>query len=262
MAGDDLIEAYLADVAVRLASCADVDDVVAELRDHLLSSVEARTQEDREPADDARRRVLERFGAPETIAAGLLGARRSPLLGRAAGLCCALWPTLAVAWWASLLLEGTSASWGGPPQAAYLTGAVALLGAAALTVAVTVALAREHGGLGWWGRAGTACGAAAVLASAVGWLVPVWASLLALATAAVAAGLARRGAGPRRPLAALTAAWTAAALAWLLVRASGPGPAAIADPAPSAELVAVTVGACSAALAAYALRRRLVAAPA
>ncbi len=255
MAGDDLIDAYVRDVAARLGRwpAADREDVVDELRDHLVTSVEVLIERG-ESGNAAWQRVSERFGPAELIAAGLLAVRRRrltdpPRLRHAATLCCALWPALALGWWLSLILEREGADWDGPPQAAYLVGAAALVLAASLTVTLSVTVARAHGGLGWWGRTGTVCGVAAVGASVFGWMVPVWGGLLALSTLAVAVGLWRRDVGPRTPMAAFAVAWAVAAFVWCAAQGAA---------APLDDLLAVSVGAGVATPAAFALRRRLV----
>jgi hypothetical protein len=255
VAGDDLIDAYVKEVSARLGRWPgpDRDDVVDELRDHLITSVEVLVEAG-ESDDAARRRVLERFGAPELIAAGLQAVRRRrltdpPRLRHVASLCCLLWPAMALGWWLSLILE-RAGGWGGPPQVAYVVGTAALVLAASLTVALIVAVAREHGGLGWWGRAGTACGASAVGTSLFAWMIPLWGSLLALATLSVAIGLWRQHLGPRTPVAAVGLAWAAAAIVWCAAQGAA---------TPIGDLLAVSVGAGVAALGMLALRRRLVA---
>jgi hypothetical protein len=256
VAGDDVIDAYVAEVSARLERWPDAvrNDVVDELRDHLITSVEVLVEAG-ESDGVARRRVVERFGAPDLVAAGLLAARRRrladpPRLRHVASLCCVLWPAMALGWWLSLILE-RAGGWGGPPQIAYLTGAAALGLAASLTVALVVSVARAHGGLGWWGRAGSACGALAAGSSVFAWMVPVWGGLLALATLSVAIGMWRRNVGPRAPMAAFAAAWVAAAVVWCAAQDAA---------TPFDDLLSVTVGACIAALGASGMRRRMIAA--
>jgi hypothetical protein len=256
VAGDDLIDAYISELAARLGRWPDADraDVVDELRDHLITSVD--TLVDAGESDHAaQQRVLERFGASKLIAAHLRAVRRRrlsdpPRLRHAAALCCALWPAMALGWWLSLIFERTG-GWAGPPQTAYLIGTAALILAASLTVMLSVAMARAHGGLGWWGRAGAVFGVAAAGTTLFAWMVPLWGGLLTLAMLSVAIGLRRRDAGPHTPVAAFAAAWVAAALVWC---------AAQYVATPFDDLLAVSVGACGAALGSLTLRRWLVAA--
>ena len=222
MAGDQLIERYLADLRRRLAWRADVDDVIAEAADHLLSAVE-RLVADGESTERAQQAVLGRFGDPTTVATAFaatstgglaMPTRFTRLAGVAAMIAAALWAVSAAMWLIDEFLEPS----GRAEPVVQLVAFASLLGASALMVVVVVGLHRRHGGLGALGRIGLSLIGLSAVATLLFWFVMGWGVLLALGLLLVAIAVNARGLAPTLPTAAFGGAWLVAATTWSVLR--------------------------------------------
>ncbi len=250
MAGYDLIDSYLGELAARLRWRCDVDELIDELGDHLWATAEG-LELAGEEVDVAQRAALDRFGSVECVATAVattpLGGVAVPTrftrrAGRAAVVGAVAWPIVAAAWWLSELVEHRTGRFEGGARVAYMVGAVALLAATALTVVVVVGLNRRHGGIGLVGVAAVICSVLAVGLSFVGWFVIGWALLTAVAAGLVGVGAARVDMAPRLHAAAFAGAWAIAAVAWGVMRAVKVGGPDQWGNYPVVDLTALTVG--------------------
>jgi hypothetical protein len=237
-----LIDGYLETLRMRLGRRRDLDDVVAEAKDHLYSALERLEADGVEP-QLAQRRVLEQFGEPDATARAHARTPQGGLAvstavtsnaGNLAIVCALLW----VVGWASLI------------------------GACVLMVVVVQALDERHGGLGRAGRAGMGLASLSALASIAGWVYAGWAIPLTIATLLVAASMLRRGIAPRIPSLAFGAGFASGALVWIASRAlAGPEAQWVGvgfwGESFVPNSVALTVGACVLALGLIGLGRWL-----
>lgn len=226
MARHDLIDAYVASLRARIGWRPDVDQVVAEVEDHLYSTVE-RFEAGGIDADFAQRAALERFGDPELVArayaAGPNGELAVPTRStRAAGAyaiwSAALWTVVLSAWWVTGLVEPRYVWRSGGSAITDAFGAVALLGATALVVAAMVGLDRRHGGLGGLGEAGLIIAGVGFIAALMAWVFIGWGTLTMVGTLLFATALWRRDVAPRLPTLAFGIGPAIGAIAWLALR--------------------------------------------
>lgn len=219
MASYDLIDDYLATLRTRLRWRGETDDLDSELRDHLYTAAEALEAEGMD-GRSAQRQVLTQFGEPGTVSAAFAATGTSGLAvptqftqtaGKLALIAAAAWCTVAAGWATSYLIEERTGAWEGTAaQAFWMMAAGALVGGAALTVAVLVALHRRHGGLGIAGSAGIGIAGLGAAAGLVGWFVWGWGLLIGLGTLVLAAAVLHRGMAPRVPTVLLALAWPVA----------------------------------------------------
>lgn len=166
MAEPRLIGAFLAELRYSAARLSDIDDVVAEVEDHLLASLEAGIAHGRSPAE-AEAEALARFGSAPLVARVYIeeaqrGGAVSTQLTRRAGLAAMLAPPLTV-----VGAVGNAAIDRGALHGAALTLLVAAFAAFALAL---WGVRKRHGGLGGWGRAaGWLFVASPVIALPFGW---------------------------------------------------------------------------------------------
>lgn len=176
----DLIDRYLSELRRTMSSRRDVDDVLAEVEDHLREAAE-RLSSDGWPPSDAQRCIVERFGESAMVArafaANSTGGIVMPsaitrISGAVALVTAALWCLVAALnWWASeLYAPFTEERW------MFVMGVVfaALLGTVLVAVGMVIRLGRRDlvplvalaGVLGAMGFTATA------------WMWPVWGLLI------------------------------------------------------------------------------------
>lgn len=219
MASYDLIDDYLDALRTRLRWRGESDELDSELRDHLYTAAEKLEADGHDPGS-AQAQVLDRFGEPGTVSAAFAASGTSGLAvptqfthtaGKLALIAAAAWCAVAAGWTASYLIEEATGEWEGTvAQPFWMLAASALLGGAALTVAVLVALHRRHGGLGIVGGTGIAIAGLGAAASFIGWFVWGWGLLLGLGTLLIAAAVLQRGMAPRLPTVLVALAWPVA----------------------------------------------------
>jgi HAAS len=229
MAEYSLIEAYLATLREHLPARPDLDDVVAEARDHLYSTVE-RLQAAGTETRRAQRETLERFGDPDVVGAAFsaptdgvsLPTRFTRTAGTLAIVGAVLWLALVVFWWvAGAVPPWGDVEWQSGSTASglfYVLGAATLLGAGGLTFIAVVALNQRHGGLGAIGPAGLLFVGLGLVFCLAAWIFAGWGLLMMVGTILVATAMLRRGIAPRLPTLALGGALVAGALTWTVVR--------------------------------------------
>lgn len=226
MASYQLIDAYLLGLRRRLAWRPDVDEVMAEVEDHLLSSIEQMI-DGGTGSESAQQLALDRFGDSTTVATTFAATSRGGLAmpttftrraGVAALLAAGLWVVFATSWLIEDLINLSDQSSGGASRAVNLLAMVSLMGAGALTVVVVVGLNRRHGGLGPLGAIGLVFVGLGVVASFMFWFVMGWSVLFAIGMLLVALAVHSRGLAPAAATAAFGAAWTVGALTWPVLR--------------------------------------------
>ncbi|MDX1469511.1 MAG: permease prefix domain 1-containing protein [Acidimicrobiia bacterium] len=230
MANYALIDSYLGTVRAR-AHRRDVGEVLAELEDHLYTTVEVLIGDGMDPGL-AERRTLERFGDVDVMADSFASQPRggpvmptrftktSGTLAIAGGV---LWIVYVGLWWAA----GVSPPWGeveweslsAASGILYMMGAGCLLAAAFLTFVTVLALNRRHGGLGRPGRIGLVLCGLAVIGALAAWIFVGWGSLLMVGMILTAIPVLQRGIGPRLPTLALGLGIPAGAITAVVFRA-------------------------------------------
>lgn len=233
MAGHDLIDAYLVQLAGGMHWRDDRDDIVAELGDHLYSDVDHRLTAGAD-LRSAQQQTLERFGDPDLVARSFATTSKGGVAvptqftksaGTLATLSAGLWVVALISWGAASRIEDSTGDWGGGSQALWLVGTVALLSAAALTVVVMMALRERHGGLGTLGTTGLVLVGLGALAGLAAWLILVWGLLITVGTLLFAFAMWRTDLAPRAATAAFGSAWSIGLLAWIGLRVAEVGTA-------------------------------------
>lgn len=225
-----LIDGYLETVRVR-SRRHDVDDVLAELEDHLYSTVESLIVAGIDPGL-AERQTLERFGdldlMADSFASPIRGGPAVPTrftkrAGTLSVVGALLWLITVGSWW----LAGLSPPWGEVEYDSlntvsgvlYAIGAASLLAAVLLTFVTVLALSRRHGGLGPAGQVGVVFCALAVIAAFAAWVFIGWGSLLLAGTILTAIALVKRGIAPHLPTLAFGVSMLAGGITAVLLRA-------------------------------------------
>jgi hypothetical protein len=266
MAGDDLIDAYVRELAWRLRWRVDGAAVADELHDHLRTACE-QGESAGQQAGDAQRQAIDRFGSLDIVAAALLTApgvrlsvpTRFTRVGGAAALIAAVaWPVVVGAWSASVLVERRGDGFDGAPQTLYVAGAVALWVAAAATVVAVDAVCRRQGTRRWYRRAAVTCAVAGAVATSFSWFALAWAGLLAAAGLVVLMSSQQSMVVPRWTLVSFAVAWPAALVVWCAMRWQRVGWRDEWGGYPLAHTGAVAVGAVLVAIALSGLGRCLV----
>lgn len=226
MADHFLIDRYLAAVSRRLAWHPKKDDLVAEMEDHLYSTV-ADLHARGLAANEAEEATLQRFGDPEVVAVAFAtspsGSLALPTVetrraGTFAVVSAVLFALVVVAWWIGGALE----PWGRVSRnitaVFWVLGWGAIMAQGVLLAAVTFGLGIRHGGLGRTGRAALFFIASAAVATVSAWVFMVWAGLLAAGLALLGLTLLRRRLIPRPASIALGSSFLVGGLVWVVLR--------------------------------------------
>jgi hypothetical protein len=230
MAHYALIDRYLGTVRAR-AHRRDVNEVLAELEDHLYTTVEVLIGDGMDPGL-AERRTLERFGDLDVMADSfasqprggpVMPSRFTKTSGTLAIVGGVLWIVYVGLWWAA----GVSPPWGEVEWESfdvasgilYTIGAGCLLAAAFLTFVTVLALNRRHGGLGRTGQVGLVLCGLAVVGALAAWIFVGWGLLLMVGTILTAVPVLRRGIVPVLPTLAFGFGITAGAITAVVFRA-------------------------------------------
>lgn len=236
MAGHPLIDSYLEQLGQRIEARTDVTDVIDELTDHLAeetSRLNAAGLGRREAAQAA----LEGFGDIDLLANHLtrgfehrfaVPSTFTRFGGWLAGATCLAWLVMIAGWWTSLGLE-TQRGWTESSEVAYAVGAIALWVGMASNTIVVIALRRRLGSVGRAGAVAVVASIMAAIASVFGWLVVLWAPLLAVSVTAIASVWYRSERIPRGPLFVFASSWTIGATALLIDRATAASISAARD---------------------------------
>jgi hypothetical protein len=211
-----LIDGYLDSMRANIRWRRDLDDVVAEMEDHLYSTVEYMLARGSDQ-DEAQRSTLARFGDPKILVAAFASNDRGGLAvpttfthraGLFALVAAALWlfnAALYTAMW-------NRDSW----ELLYLVFTITVVSAGVLGVIAMVGVSKRIGGLGIAGLVGIAVTSVGVLLSVVAWATPVWMGVqgvgfLVFGIAALSSDLP-----PRAALALLSAGFIVGTIAWFV----------------------------------------------
>ncbi len=259
MAHYALIDDYLASLRAHVSWRRDVEDLIAEIEDHLHSAV-ARLESRGVGHAEAQQQTLARFGDPAVLARAFAstpegGFAVPTTFTRAAGtmaiISSVLWIAFAVMSWLALWLEQRTGQWEGPAQWVGGLSVLVLVGAAGLTVGLLIGLHRRHGGLGSLGTAGIGIAAVGALASVLAWALPIWGSLLIVGTALVAVAVRDRDIAPQLPVLLLGGGLAVGGVTWTVLRGLEVGTPNVWGDYMIVNLTGVTIGAVLVAVGLY-----------
>jgi hypothetical protein len=185
-----LIDGYLDSMRSNIRWRRDLDDLVAEMEDHLYSTTEQMLARGTDVLD-AQRATLARFGDPKVLAAAYASNQRGGIavpttFTRRAGLLA----IIAGGFW---LLAGVLGIATNGENWQYYGFSLAVLVAGVLAVIAMVGLGKRVGGLGAFGLAGTVIASIGVLLSVVAWAVPLWMSIQGIGLLLIGIGVFRVG---------------------------------------------------------------------
>jgi hypothetical protein len=194
MARYALIDGYLDSMRSNIRWRRDLDDLVAEMEDHLYSTTEHMLARGTDLVD-AQRATLARFGDPTVLAAAYASNHRGGIavpttFTRRAGLLA----IIAGGFWLLAGILGAATDSDSDWQLYYYAFSIAVLVAGVLGVIAMVGLGKRVGGLGALGLIGTIVVSLGVLLSVVAWAVPAWMSLQGIGLLLIGIGVLRTGA--------------------------------------------------------------------
>ena len=200
MARYAMIDGYLDTMRGEIRWRRDLEDVVAEMEDHLYSAVESFLARGLE-SDTAQRATLDRFGEPRVLAAvyastptgGIAVPTQSTIRAGLFALVAAGFWILAAATY--VMMDAQADEW----QGYYYAFSAGVLIAGVLTALALFGMKARHGGLGLSGTIGVWLYVVGVIFSVIAWAMPMWMgvqgiALLILALRVYALGLAPKAA--------------------------------------------------------------------
>jgi len=216
-----LIEGYLDTMRTRVRWRRDVEDLVAEMEDHLYSTVE-RFEARGTDTKLAQRQTLERFGDPDLLADAYASTPRGGIavptkFTKTAGLA-ALWAS--GMWVAAILFAGVYSLLDTEASSPWLVLVGLVVAASALTLMATAGLRERHGGFGVLGMAGLiilGIGVAATLILA--WAIPFWMTVQGVGLLFVALAILPLRVAPRLPTIAYGSGMLLGSIAFAIARA-------------------------------------------
>ncbi|MGI9584777.1 MAG: hypothetical protein ACR2N7_04235 [Acidimicrobiia bacterium] len=230
MANYALIDGYLESLRSSIRWCSDLEDVIAEVEDHLISATERFEARGTERMA-AQQRTLDEFGDPKVLAVAFAstptgGIAVPTTFTRTAGLLAIL---SAIAWIIGLIAVAISAGLpdrnGDPTQfiassqtVAFMIGAFSLLAGGLLMVVAMIGLYRRHGSLGILGIGGLAITSLGVATLLIAWAFALWMTLIGLGVLLFAISLARRDVAPRLWTIVWGGGMAAGAITWYVLR--------------------------------------------
>lgn len=198
MARYAMIDGYLDTMRGEIRWRRDLDDVVAEMEDHLYSAVETFLAKGiaSVPAQQA---TLDRFGEPRVLATvyastptgGIAVPTQSTTRAGLFGLGAAVfWVVAALAYG---LMVAQADSW----QGYYAVFSAAVLVAGVLTALTLFGVKARHGGLGIMGSVGVWFYVVGVVLSALAWATPLWMGVQGIGLLAIALRVHGRDLAPK-----------------------------------------------------------------
>lgn len=221
-----LIDGYLDAFRTQVRWRKDVEDLVAEVEDHLYSTVE-RFEARGTNAQLAQRQTLERFGDPDLMAEAFASTPRGGLAvptkftntaGFAAIAASALWVAVVAIFWI-----GSAGDFDDTP--AGLAFFASMVGAGALTAWATAGVRQRLGGLGWLGLVGLVIlGIGVAVSIVVFWAIPLWMGVQGLGMLLVALAAWPIGVAPKPATAAYGSGMLLGLVTFVVLRAMEVGP--------------------------------------
>lgn len=220
MAEYALIDGYLSALRTQVRWRRDVEDLVAEVEDHLYSTVE-RFEARGADTDLAQRKTLDRFGDPDLMAEAFASTPRGGIAvptkftktaGTAALAASILWVLAAVSLWLGVNIS----DWNGT----FIIFVAFVVGAGAMTLMTTAGLRERHGGLGWLGVSGLVIASLGVASTfIIAWAMPLWMTVQGVGYLMVALAMFPIGVAPRVPSLAYGSGMLLGSVAWGIARA-------------------------------------------
>lgn len=218
MARYALIDGYLDSVRTNIRFRGDLDDLVAEMEDHLYTAVEYLTATGVDPAD-AQRATLDRFGDPERVAGAYASNNTGGMAvptrftrnsGTVALVAATFWLLALVSW-----VFSDTANW----ETAYAVLTACVLIAGVLTIVALVGITKRVGGLGVVGLIAMVIMAVGVLLSIVAWAVILWMTIEGVALLIFGIALLRKEAVPRFGILTLSAGFILGPIVFVILDA-------------------------------------------
>ncbi len=216
-----LIDGYVDTLRTRVRWRRDVDDLVAEVEDHLYSTVE-RLEATGTDTQLAQRKTLDRFGDPDLMADAFASTPRGGIavptkFTKTAGLAALV---AAALWLGAILFGGVYVLLDTEALPPWLVLVGLVVGASAMTLMATAGLRERHGGLGVLGMAGLiilGIGVAATLI--IVWAIPLWMTVQGVGLLFVALAVLPMRVAPRLPTIAYGSGMLLGAMAFAVARA-------------------------------------------
>jgi hypothetical protein len=226
-----LIDGYLESMRSSIRWRRDLDDVIAEIEDHLISATE-RFEARGSDRVNAQQRTLDEFGDPKVLAVAFAstptgGIAVPTTFTKSAG---GFAIVSAVAWIIGLVAIAISA---GLPDATgvdpdqfvangqtifFIIGSMSLLAAGVLMFVAMIGLHRRHGSLGILGIAGLGITGLGVFTLLIAWAFPLWMTLIGSGVLLFAISLLPRDLSPRLWTAVWGAGMAIGAITWYVLR--------------------------------------------
>ena len=227
-----LIDGYLESMRSSIRWRRDLDDVIAEIEDHLISATE-RFEARGSDRVNAQQRTLDEFGDPKVLAVAFAstptgGIAVPTTFTKSAGLFAIL---SAVAWIIGLVAVAIAA---GLPDATgtdpdqfvangqtivFIIGSMSMLVAGSLMFVTMIGLYRRHGSLGILGIAGLGITGLGVFTLLIVWAFAVWMTLIGVGVLLFAISLLRRDLSPRLWTVIWGGGMAIGAITWYVLRA-------------------------------------------
>ena len=232
MADYALIDGYLDSMRSSIRWRRDLDDVIAEIEDHLISATE-RFEEHGSDRVRAQQRTLDEFGDPKVLAVAFAstptgGIQVPTTFTNSAGIAAIV---SAVAWIIGLAAIAISA---GLPDATgvdpdqfvangqtmfFILGAMSMLAAGVLMFVTMIGLYRRHGSLGILGIAGLGITGLGVFTLLAVWAFAIWMTLIGVGVLLFAISVLRRDVSPRLWTVVWGGGMAVGAITWYVLRA-------------------------------------------
>jgi hypothetical protein len=227
-----LIDGYLESMRSSIRWRRDLDDVIAEIEDHLISATE-RFEARGSDSVNAQQRTLDEFGDPKVLAVAFAstptgGIQVPTTFTQSAGL---LAIVSAVAWIIGLVAIAISAGLPGatgvePDQFVansqtmfFIVGAMALLAAGGLMFVTMIGLYRRHSSLGILGIVGLGITGLGVVTLLALWAFAIWMTLIGVGVLLFAISVLRRDLSPRLWTVVWGGGMAVGAITWYVLRA-------------------------------------------
>jgi hypothetical protein len=227
-----LIDGYLESMRSSIWWRRDLDDVIAEIEDHLISATE-RFEARGSDRVNAQQRTLDEFGDPKVLAVAFAstppgGIAVPTTFTKSAGLFAIV---SAVAWIIGLAAVAIAA---GLPDATgtdpdqfvangqtifFIIGSMSMLVAGSLMFVTMIGLYRRHGSLGILGIVGLGITGLGVATLLIVWAFAIWMTLIGAGVLLFAISLLRRDAAPRRWTVIWGGGMAIGAITWYVLRA-------------------------------------------
>lgn len=270
MAEYALIDGYLETLRSSIRWRRDLEDVLAEMEDHLISAAEGLEARGTDRVV-AQRDTLNRFGDPKVLAVAFAstptgGTAVPTSFTRTAGTTAI---ASAITWVAALTVLGIAAvvpsSFRSDPTAfipdaetiATMIGATLVLLAGVFLIVTLVGLVRRHGGLGAIGMIGFGISTLGVVASFIIWAVVLWMPLMGIGLVVFSFAVLQRDIAPRIPTALLGGGMLTGSVLFFVLRWLEVGQPDQWGDYPLAYGIGITVGVVTTAIALLGIGRWL-----